>query len=82
MSATLSRTEPFPTPAVMLKIMSRRNRLLDIFFFQMRPKQWATLSAPAKDLVMRMLDVNPVTRITVEQALEHPWIKVANSERN
>ena len=48
------------------------------FFFsvQMRPKNWGTISSSAKDLVMRLLDVNPETRMTVEAALNHPWIKV------
>ena len=42
----------------------------------MRPKNWGTISTSAKDLVTRLLDSNPATRLTVEDALEHPWIKV------
>ena len=30
----------------------------------------------AQDLIHRMLDANPSTRITIEEALEHRWIKV------
>ncbi|KAJ3099174.1 hypothetical protein HDU97_003369 [Phlyctochytrium planicorne] len=31
------------------------------------------VSAPAKDLIRRMLVVDPVTRITIAQVMEHPW---------
>lgn len=34
------------------------------------------ISEEAKDLTHKMLDVNPNTRITIDEALEHPWIKV------
>ena len=42
----------------------------------MRAKQWMFISQEAKDLVSRMLEVDPDQRITVEEALAHPWIKV------
>jgi calcium-dependent protein kinase len=35
---------------------------------------WSHISAEAQDLVSRMLDRNPATRITAEQALRHPWV--------
>uniref|UniRef100_A0ACD5WF28 Uncharacterized protein n=2 Tax=Avena sativa TaxID=4498 RepID=A0ACD5WF28_AVESA len=35
---------------------------------------WPRLSEPAKDLVRRMLDPNPMTRLTATQVLEHPWL--------
>jgi serine/threonine protein kinase len=35
---------------------------------------WAPISAEAQDLVARMLDRNPATRITAQQALAHPWL--------
>jgi len=35
---------------------------------------WSEISEEAKDLVRRLLDTNPKTRITAEQALRHPWI--------
>jgi mitogen-activated protein kinase 15 len=36
------------------------------------------------DIVTGLLDINPETRMTVEQALEHPWMKpfAANSDPN
>ena len=38
---------------------------------------WDTfgLSEEFKDLVWKMLQPNPQNRITLEEALEHPWIK-------
>ncbi|GAB6020802.1 hypothetical protein CHUAL_003460 [Chamberlinius hualienensis] len=41
----------------------------------MNSKVWSCISEVARDLVKRMLTVNPMERITVNQALEHPWIK-------
>uniref|UniRef100_A0ACD5X5M7 Uncharacterized protein n=1 Tax=Avena sativa TaxID=4498 RepID=A0ACD5X5M7_AVESA len=35
---------------------------------------WPRVSEPAKDLVRRMLDPNPMTRLTATQVLEHPWL--------
>ena len=42
----------------------------------MRRKQWDHISDNAKDLVKKMLTLDPNKRITVDEALEHPWIKV------
>jgi serine/threonine protein kinase len=42
---------------------------------QMR-KQWLNISNYAKDLISRMLEVDPEKRISVEEAIQHPWIKV------
>jgi len=33
------------------------------------------VSEEARDLVQRMLDKDPRTRITIEEALNHPWVK-------
>lgn len=35
---------------------------------------WKQMSDMAKDLIMRMLDPNPLTRIATEDVLCHPWI--------
>ena len=35
---------------------------------------WMSVSNEAKDLVTRMLTVNPENRISVEQCLNHPWL--------
>lgn len=43
--------------------------------FTLRFPKWASnLSASAKDLLHNLLDVNPKTRFTAEQALNHPWV--------
>ncbi len=42
--------------------------------FVMDELDWARVSAPAKDLVRRMLTVEDDARITTEEALEHPWL--------
>ncbi|XP_059636946.1 calcium-dependent protein kinase 29 isoform X2 [Cornus florida] len=36
---------------------------------------WPSISAPAKDLIKKMLTMDPKKRITAAQALEHPWLK-------
>ncbi|XP_071797987.1 LOW QUALITY PROTEIN: peripheral plasma membrane protein CASK-like [Asterias amurensis] len=42
--------------------------------YYMKPRQWDHISEPAKDLIRRMLRVDPRERITVEEALSHPWL--------
>ena len=37
--------------------------------------EWDTISNEAKDLIFRMLKVNPKERISIDEALNHPWIK-------
>ncbi|KAM3293182.1 hypothetical protein ACQJBY_036632 [Aegilops geniculata] len=36
---------------------------------------WPNISAGAKDLVKKMLNINPKERLTAFQVLNHPWIK-------
>lgn len=42
----------------------------------MKGRQWSYISDDAKDLVHRMLELDQDHRITVEEALKHPWIRV------
>jgi len=35
---------------------------------------WITITVEAKDLVKKLLDIDPKTRLSAEQALKHPWI--------
>jgi calcium-dependent protein kinase len=43
---------------------------------------WPRVSGNAKDLVRRMLDPDPSTRLTARQVLEHPWLKNADAAPN
>jgi serine/threonine protein kinase len=44
--------------------------------FILRFPRWAkNLSASAKDLLNHLLDINPTTRFTAEQALNHEWVQ-------
>jgi serine/threonine protein kinase len=45
----------------------------------MNEEVWDTLSDAPKNLIHRMLDKNPARRITLRDALAHPWF--ANIER-
>ncbi|KFM79237.1 Peripheral plasma membrane protein CASK, partial [Stegodyphus mimosarum] len=41
----------------------------------MTGRPWDVISSHAKDLLSKMLALNPKDRITVDEALNHPWIK-------
>ncbi|VDP17237.1 unnamed protein product [Soboliphyme baturini] len=45
--------------------------------FTMRQKTWQYISEYAKDFVVKMLTVDSLRRISVEEALQHPWIQVS-----
>lgn len=38
-------------------------------------KEWSSISESAKDLLRRMLTVDPKRRITIAEILTHPWLK-------
>jgi len=42
---------------------------------------WTDISAEAKDMVSRLLTVNPKKRITAEGVLQHPWITGQASDK-
>lgn len=51
--------------------------------FVLRFPRWArNLSPSAKDLLAKLLDVNPRTRLTAKDASEHPWIKGKSAPKN
>ncbi|XP_035777652.1 peripheral plasma membrane protein CASK-like isoform X7 [Anopheles albimanus] len=37
--------------------------------------EWKHVSSTAKDLVLKMLALNPINRPTISEILEHPWIR-------
>jgi len=39
-------------------------------------RYWSSISEGAKDLISKLLTVNPSQRITTVDALKHPWINV------
>eukprot|EP00240_Pyramimonas_obovata_P001787 CAMPEP_0118929800 /NCGR_PEP_ID=MMETSP1169-20130426/6692_1 /TAXON_ID=36882 /ORGANISM="Pyramimonas obovata, Strain CCMP722" /LENGTH=520 /DNA_ID=CAMNT_0006872055 /DNA_START=55 /DNA_END=1617 /DNA_ORIENTATION=+ len=44
--------------------------------FDMVSKPWNKISSQAKDLVSKLLIMNPKNRITAAEALNHPWLRV------
>ncbi|KAL9189867.1 hypothetical protein ACHAXT_009542 [Thalassiosira profunda] len=42
---------------------------------EFRRKYWAGVSREAKHFVSKLLAKNPKRRMTIEQALEHPWMR-------
>ncbi|CAH8493350.1 unnamed protein product [Heterobilharzia americana] len=53
----------------------------DILFTQIvsgryhrQPQVWNMISPEARDLVKRLLETDPTQRLTIEEALRHPWI--------
>lgn len=42
--------------------------------------EWDSISSDAKDLVRKMLDISPETRISTYDILAHPWIQKACSD--
>lgn len=53
-------------------------------YYCMRPlcldgDEWSAVSGEAKDLVRRLLAPNPKCRPTAKEALQHPWLRAANT---
>ncbi len=46
----------------------------------MQSKQWDSISETAKELVTQLLCVNQNERITIKEALAHPWIRVSRKK--
>ena len=40
---------------------------------------WDTVSEEAKDLVSRLLKMDPDARLTADQVLRHPWLRTAST---
>lgn len=44
--------------------------------------EWDTVTPEAKDLINKMLTINPAKRVTATDALKHPWICVGVTHPN
>jgi len=42
--------------------------------YEFYDSEWKAISAPAKDLISKLLVVDPATRLTMEACLAHPWL--------
>lgn len=47
---------------------------------QFPEKHWSGISAEAKDLVSRMLSKDPRSRLSVQEAMAHPWILMEDGD--
>ncbi len=55
------------------------NSHLDHFVHPQFPSpEWDTVTPEAKDLINKMLTINPSKRITAAEVLKHPWISVSS----
>jgi calcium/calmodulin-dependent protein kinase I len=67
---------PFASPtqnqSELLKLITKGN-------FQFHPDYWNAVSEEAKDLIRGLLNVNASERLTVDQALAHPWVGAADN---
>ena len=43
--------------------------------YSLSGSEWRGISKEAVDLIKKMLTYNPTSRISAEEALNHPWIK-------
>ena len=48
--------------------------------YEFKSKYWKGVSKDAKDFVRKLLQVNPKKRMSIEQALNHPWIVKYNRD--
>lgn len=42
--------------------------------YDLKGEPWQNISERAKDLIRKLLTVNPEKRISARKALKHPWI--------
>jgi len=51
--------------------------------FRLRFPSWSrNLSSSARDVLSHLLDINPNTRYTAEQAMRHPWVSGSTAGKN
>lgn len=47
----------------------------------MRSKQWDQISDEAKEVCLQMMVSEPDSRLTADEALAHPWLRVSTLNR-
>lgn len=47
--------------------------------FEFPSPYWDTVSDKAKDLITKLLQINPLNRLTAEDILKHPWLSEVNN---
>jgi calcium/calmodulin-dependent protein kinase I len=48
--------------------------------YEFHPDYWSSVSDEAKDLIRGLLTVDMHKRLTVEQALTHPWVQKSDND--
>ncbi|XP_050230442.1 calcium-dependent protein kinase 27-like [Mercurialis annua] len=69
----LSGVPPFVAESEKMTLELVKNGNLDL-----DKNAWPVISDSAKDLIRKMLDRDPSTRITATEALCHPWLRIKN----
>lgn len=49
-------------------------------YYRISGDEWDFISDEAKDLIQRMLETNPLQRITAKEVLQHPWLVTLDDE--
>ncbi|KAG7480899.1 hypothetical protein MATL_G00061150 [Megalops atlanticus] len=62
---------PFHTEGTDMTIMAQITQ----GYYRFIPSKWDRVSDEAKDLVKKLLMVDPKKRLTIEEALQHPWMQ-------
>ncbi|XP_030121073.2 serine/threonine-protein kinase DCLK3 [Taeniopygia guttata] len=52
-------------------------QIIQLGHYEFLSPYWDNISAAAKDLITRLLIVDPLKRYTARQVLQHPWIRTA-----
>lgn len=50
--------------------------------YNMNASEWKYISPEAKDLIKKMLCYNPNLRISAKEALQHPWFRIHEANKN
>ena len=50
--------------------------------FSFKHSVWKEISPEAKDLITKLLDLNPNSRLSAKEALEHKWFTMTENKRN